>query len=228
MTLRTMFANIAKTYDAVNFILTFGLDSLWRRTAARSIGSAGAILDLCCGTGDLTHDISRFAARNPSIVGLDFSKEMLLKGLHQERGKGRRRDLILADARNLPFQDECIDRIGISFSFRNLIYHNSQAGFYLKEVLRVIREGGKFVVVETSQPASYPLRIVLHLYQGKFVPFIGGLISRYKHAYRYLGYSAMNFYSAESIRKMLLGCGFRKVTYKSLMSGIACIHVSTK
>jgi demethylmenaquinone methyltransferase/2-methoxy-6-polyprenyl-1,4-benzoquinol methylase len=98
----------------------------------------------------------------------------------------------------------------------------------LKEILRVTHRGGKFVVVETSQPASYALRIALHLYQGKVVPFIGGVISGEGSAYRYLGDSSTNFYSPESVRKMLLTHGFRIVSYNPLALGIACVHVSTK
>jgi demethylmenaquinone methyltransferase/2-methoxy-6-polyprenyl-1,4-benzoquinol methylase len=228
MTLRTMFTNIARTYDAINFIITFGLYSSWRRSAARNFRSSGVTLDLCCGTGGLSRDISRFSAKNSLLVGLDFSIEMLLKALHQKIGQARIRDFILADAGNLPFQGERIDYIGISFSFRNLIYDNSRAELYLEEILRVTRYGGKFVVVETSQPTSYPLRIALHFYLGKIVPLIGGLISRNKDAYRYLGISAMNFYSAENVREILRHSGFERINFKSLAFGIAAIHVSIK
>ena len=228
MALRRFFANIAKTYDQVNFILTFGLDSLWRRAAARECASSGVVLDLCCGSGKLLESISRFVARRSLLVGVDFSKEMLLKALHQEKSSGQRRVLVLAEAGNLPFRDECMDRVGIAFSFRNLIYKNSRAGIHLKEIMRVTRHGGKFVVVETSQPTSYPLRIALHLYQGKIVPLTGGIISGDWSAYRYLGDSSMNFYTPEDVMKMLLACGFCAVSYNLLALGIACIHVSTK
>jgi demethylmenaquinone methyltransferase/2-methoxy-6-polyprenyl-1,4-benzoquinol methylase len=162
------------------------------------------------------------------LVGVDFSKEMLSKALHHEKPRERRGILVLAEAGNLPFRDECVDRVGIAFSFRNLIYKNSRAGPHLKEILRVTHRGGKFIVVETSQPASYPLRIALHLYQGKIVPFIGGVISGDWSAYRYLGDSSTNFYSPENVRKMLLTHGFRTVSYNPLALGIACVHVSTK
>jgi len=228
MTIRTMFAKIAGTYDAVNLVITFGLDSLWRRKAVRNCQSSGIIVDLCCGTGDFLRDIARSAPKNSILIGLDFSREMLSKALRQERVKAKRKEFILADVSNLPFRDECIDSAGVSFSFRNLTYNNPQAELYLREILRVIRHGGRFVVVETSQPTSHPLRIALHLYQGKIVPLIGGLISRNKDAYRYLGDSAMNFYSAGSVRRMLLRYGFREVNYESLMLGIACIHTCTK
>jgi demethylmenaquinone methyltransferase/2-methoxy-6-polyprenyl-1,4-benzoquinol methylase len=228
MTLREMFARIARTYDTANFVLTFGLDSLWRRKAARGCRSSGIILDLCCGTGDFLRDVSRSAPKDSLLLGLDFSREMLSKALHQERGNNERKGFILADAKNLPFQDGRIDCIGVSFSFRNLTYDNPQADNYLSEILRVIRNGGKFVIVETGQPTSHPLRIGLHLYQGKIVPLIGRLISGNKDAYYYLGNSSMNFYSATDLKKMLLGHGFRQVTYKPLMLGIACIHICTK
>jgi demethylmenaquinone methyltransferase/2-methoxy-6-polyprenyl-1,4-benzoquinol methylase len=228
LTLRRFFANIAKTYDQVNFILTLGLDSPWRRAAARECASSEVVLDLCCGSGKLLESISRFVARRSLMVGVDFSKEMMSKALHQEKRKDRRRTLVLAEAGNLPFRDECMDRVGIAFSFRNLIYKNSQAGLHLKEILRVTRRGGKFVVVETSQPTSHPLRIALHLYQEKIVPIIGGMISGYWNAYRYLSDSSINFYPPENIRKMLLSHGFRTVRYIPLALGIACVHVSTK
>jgi demethylmenaquinone methyltransferase/2-methoxy-6-polyprenyl-1,4-benzoquinol methylase len=228
LTLRRFFSNIAKTYDQVNFILTFGLDGLWRRVAAKECASSGVVLDLCCGSGKLSESISRSVAVRSLLVGVDFSKEMLSKALHQEKRNDRRRIFVLAEAGNLPFRDECIDCVGIAFSFRNLIYKNSRAGLHLKEILRVTRRGGKFVVVETSQPASYSLRIALHLYQGKIVPFIGGIISGDWSAYRYLADSSANFYSPENVGKMLLTHGFRTLSYNPLALGIACVHVSTK
>jgi len=135
---------------------------------------------------------------------------------------------ILADATCLPFRDECIDRIGISFSFRNLVYKNTKANTALREIVRVLRPEGKFVCVETSQPKRRLLRTLYHLYLRKVVPFVGGLISERKNAYRYLGISATNFPRAEEVADTLSNAGFQEVSFKHLAVGIVALHVGVK
>jgi demethylmenaquinone methyltransferase/2-methoxy-6-polyprenyl-1,4-benzoquinol methylase len=204
------------------------------------------VLDLCCGTAALALQVSEYAAPEVHVFGLDFNKAMLHGAMNKrtlakrkERGRirnGRDRvgvnmnnvGFILTDAAHLPFRDGCIDHIGTAFSFRNLIYMNPLARIYLKEILRTLRPGGKFVCVETSQPRRRPLRVLYHLYLGKIVPFIGGVVSRHKGAYRYLGTSAINFPSGEEIAEMLLSAGFREVSLKHMTLGVVGIHVGIK
>ncbi len=222
-----MFDGVVGTYDLLNRLLTWGLDGVWRKLCARECNSSGVVVDLCCGTGDLALHILKQAAPEACIVGLDFSKAML-KAAGKKLGRRSKIDLVLADAAHMPFKEGCVDRIAISFSFRNLTYRNPKAEEYLKEVLRTLRCGGRFVCVETSQPKQRPLKILYHLYLRKIVPWLGGLVSGRKAAYRYLGASAVNFPPAEQVAEMLLNAGFQEASFKLLAFGVVALHVGVK
>lgn len=244
--LRSMFANVVETYDLLNCMLTLGLDEIWRRVCAKECASGNVILDLCCGTGDLTLHISRYSGLESHVLGVDFNKGMLYRAVNKKvRAERKERyrikngqdkirvntynvSFILADAAYLPLKVGCIDRIGISFSFRNLVYRNPSAKFYLKEVLRTLHPKGKFVCLETSQPRHRPLRVLYHLYLRKVVPLIGWLVSRRKGAYRYLGISATNFASGAEITKMLLNAGFHEASFKPMALGVVGIHIAIR
>ncbi|NIP66887.1 ubiquinone/menaquinone biosynthesis methyltransferase [Candidatus Bathyarchaeota archaeon] len=241
-----MFTNVVETYDLINRILTWGLDKVWREACAKECLSSGIVLDLCCGTGDLALYVSKHASPSVSVLGVDFSKAMLYRAVNK-RAKAERKEscrikkgqeelgvdtcnvsFILADAGHLPFKNECIDRIAISFSFRNLVYGNPLAKIYLKEVLRTLRPRGRLVCVETSQPRTSPLRFLYHLYLRKVVPLVGGLMSGQKGAYRYLGISAIHFPSGGEIAEMLLSAGFREISFKPMTLGVVGLHVGIK
>ncbi len=245
MSLKLMFDTVADRYDLLNCVLAWGLDGVWRKTCAKECATGTVIVDLCCGTGDLALHISRYAAIDACIVGLDFSEAMLKKAMSKKSAERQKRDqinlepngvggdtrnidLILADASSLPFRDENVDRIGISFSFRNLVYKNPKAKSVLKEVLRALRTGGKFVCVETSQPRWHFLRFLYHSYLGTVVPFVGGHISGRKGAYRYLGMSATAFPPAKELADMLSSAGFRDVSFIQMTFGIVAMHVGVK
>ncbi len=234
--LQQMFNLVVHKYDYLNRILTWGLDDVWRKMCARECASGKVIVDLCCGTGKLAFQIQKLAAPGTYLLGLDFSREMLRKAVNkklvqsQESGHIDKHDLsfIFGDACNIPFKDECIDRIGISFSFRNLMYKNPMVKKLLGEALRILRPGGKLVCIETSQPEWAPLRILYHLYLRKIVLLVGGLISRHKDAYRYLSVSAIGFPTAAGIVDILLEAGFRDVAFKHIALGSVAIHVCLK
>jgi demethylmenaquinone methyltransferase/2-methoxy-6-polyprenyl-1,4-benzoquinol methylase len=230
MLLKTMFSSITPTYDSVNCLLTGTLDKMWRSACAKQCAVKGTIVDLCCGTGTLSFNILKNAAPSAHVVGVDFSKEMLGKAVEKKVKSGYKLNLSLiqADAAHLPFRDESIDRTGISFAFRNLIYKNPQANACLIEVNRTLRDGGKFVCVETSQPKPYLVQLLYHLYLRAIVPLVGGLLSRRKNAYRYLGMSATNFPPAEEISRMLLHSGFQNVSLKRLTLGLVALHKGVK
>ncbi len=233
MSLRPMFDNVVNKYDFINRLLTAGLDKFWRQMCAKECASARVTVDLCCGTGDLTLNVKRFAPE-ACILGVDFSKVMLrktMKKIAQRQKEDNGLDnvvLILADAGHLPFKDECVDRVGISFSFRNLVYNNPDTEICLKEILRTLHPKGKFVCVETSQPTWHLLRILYHLYLRKIVPLIGGFISGHKGAYHYLGLSARNFPTPEEIAKILFHAGFSEVSVKKVTLGVIALHVAVK
>jgi len=231
VSLKQMFNSVATKYDLLNRLLTWTLDETWRENCAQQCASKGVIVDLCCGTGDLALHILKHVALKTCVVGVDFSKAMLTraadKNCADSAGK-RNVSFILADAANLPFRDGVVDCTGISFSFRNLVYRNPQAKSCLKEALRSLRPGGKFICVETSQPRRQLLRILYHLYLMKTVPLVGWLVSQRKEAYRYLAVSAANFPTAEEIADMLLNMGFLEVSFRRLAFGVIALHVGTK
>lgn len=227
-----MFEAIPERYDLINHIITLGMDTGWRKKAALTCLSTRPthILDLCCGTGDLTIALARLAKHHPEISGADFSNLMLEVArkkapLLAPEGKI---DFIEADVSNLPFPDRHFDCVGISFAFRNLTYKNPRTPDYLKEVLRVLKPGGQFVIIESSQPKSSFIRFFFHLYLRWFVFPVAYLISGNKGAYRYLAESAEHFYSTKEIVDFLTKTGFKQASASRLFFGAAAIYTATK
>jgi demethylmenaquinone methyltransferase/2-methoxy-6-polyprenyl-1,4-benzoquinol methylase len=230
--LHGMFTAVPPRYDLINHVITLGQDTHWRRLAAQVCleGNSRRILDIGCGTGDLTINIARLAGNDVAISGLDYSLPMLelAKRKAMKAGVGDRVTFIEGDATQLPFPDGHLDCAGISFAFRNLTYENRLCQPHLAEVLRVLRPGGRYVIVESSQPRNYLIRAIFHIYLRCFVRPVGTLLSGNKSAYRYLAESAAAYYSPEEAGKMLLQAGFRSVTYRPLFLGAAGLHVATK
>ena len=226
-----MFSAVPDHYDFLNRVLTGGFDERWRRQVARKAlcGRPLRVLDLCCGTGDLTLHMARFAANGEQIVGLDFCEPML----EVARAKAAKMHLenrvtfLHGDASNLPFPDGHFSSMGMSFAFRNLTYHNPLTPRFLSEIVRVMATGGKFIVVETSQPRNPILRSAYHLYMRTIVPTTGKIFSQ-RGPYQYLGESARGFFKPEEVIQMLTDAGFKKAESHPLLSGIAAIHIATK
>jgi len=135
---------------------------------------------------------------------------------------------IYGDAASLPFTDGYFDCIGISFAFRNISYKNPLTAGYLAEILRVLSPGGKFVIVETSQPESKLIRMLFHLYLRIFVYNVGYWLSGNKGAYHYLAESARRFYRPQETRDLLLSAGFREFSCQKLLFGVAAIYIAVK
>jgi len=227
-----MFTSVLPRYDLVNRIITLGLDKRWRWLAAQTCleNRPQTILDLGCGTGDLTISIARLAEKNAEIVGLDYSQPMLEKAQKKaaKSGVGNMVRFIQGDATSLPFPDAHLDCVGISFAFRNLTHKNPLAQAHLAEVKRVLKPGGRYVIVESSQPENRLIRMLFHLYLRIFVAPVGTILSGNSGAYRYLAESAGRFYSPSQVRDMLLEAGFRDICYRALFFGAAGIHVAVK
>jgi demethylmenaquinone methyltransferase/2-methoxy-6-polyprenyl-1,4-benzoquinol methylase len=230
--LHSMFTAVPPRYDLVNRIITLGLDKRWRRLAAKACleDKPQCILDLGCGTGDLTINIARLAGDNVAITGLDYSLPML--ELAQQKanktGIGQRVQFIHGEATQLPFPDGHFDCVGISFAFRNLTYKNQLGPPHLAEVKRVLKSGGRYVIVESSQPANRVIRTLFHFYLRVFVAPVGILLSGNKSAYRYLADSTSRFYSPREVKDILLAAGFCNVNYRPLLFGAAGIHVAIR
>ncbi len=230
--LKPMFSTVAETYDICNKFLTLGLDKRWRKACAKQSNNGHLIVDLCCGTGDLTFNLLKNLDQNSFLLGLDFSKEMLSKAIAKKsKNKWASKDnfaFVIADAAYLPIKSDYVDSIEISFSFRNLIYKNPRAIKYLKEVNRTLKPEGKFTCVETSQPKNRLVRRFFRLYCLRIVPFVGGWVSGQKPAYRYLGKSAANFPVPKDILAMFKCAGFSDSAFKPLTFGIVGLYMATK
>jgi demethylmenaquinone methyltransferase / 2-methoxy-6-polyprenyl-1,4-benzoquinol methylase len=230
--LHGMFTAVPPRYDLVNRIITLGQDKHWRKLAARACldGKPARILDLGCGTGDLTLNIARLAGKDVQISGLDYSLPMLelAKRKAENAGIGDKVTFIHGEATKIPFPDGHFDCVGISFAFRNLTYKNPLCDIHLGEVLRVLRPGGRYVIVESSQPHNRLIRALCHFYMNTFVKATGIILTGNRGAYRYLAESMVDYYSPGEVRQILLRAGFRDVTYRPLLSGAAGIHYAQK
>jgi demethylmenaquinone methyltransferase/2-methoxy-6-polyprenyl-1,4-benzoquinol methylase len=229
-----VFTSVPPRYDLINHLFTLGLDERWRRLAAQEClkASSERVLDICCGTGELSLTIARVGGGNVEVVGIDFSQPMLevAEKKAEKRGLNRSLSFVGGDIAAIPFSDGHFDCVGVSFAFRNLTYKNPSADRYTAEILRVLKPGGRFVVLESSQPHSRPrlIKWLHHLYIRYIVYWVGWLVSGNKEAYRYLADSALNYYGAEELQRLLTEAGFSRVTFRRLLLGAAAIHVAVK
>jgi len=229
--LQKMFMEVPPFYDLMNRLLTLRLDSAWRRRAAIQCleNNPERILDLCCGTGDLSMELKSLAPCTTEVAALDYSGPML--DLARKKALKRKLPGIifqLADASAMPFPDRYFDSVGIAFAFRNLSYRNPDRDQFLAEIFRVLRPGGRFVIVETSQPENNIFRKLFHFYMKHIAAPVGGLLSGHRSAYRYLAHSAVNYYKKEELHDLLCWAGFSKVESRAYMGGIAGIFIATK
>jgi demethylmenaquinone methyltransferase / 2-methoxy-6-polyprenyl-1,4-benzoquinol methylase len=226
-----LFTAIPPRYDLINHLMTLNMDRSWRRQAALECLSSApeSILDLCCGTGDLSVTLARLAHYAVRIQGLDYSLPMLEIASRKASALNNRNIAFSrGNASSLPFADASFDCIGISFAFRNLIYNNPLAEKFLAEMLRVLRPAGRLVIAESSQPRNSLLRALDHFYVRQYVYRLGALISGNKAAYRYLAESACRFYSPPELKELLLKAGFTSVAYRPLFFGAAGIYTVVK
>ncbi len=230
--LQRMFTEVPPRYDLINSVITWGLDRWWRKKAAEEClsGKPKKMLDLCCGTGDLAIAVCRLREKGIRVVGIDYSPPMLELARKKALSLGDDEyvSFIHGDAASLPFPDASFDCVGISFAFRNLTYRNPLAGEHLTAVWRVLTAGGRYVIVETSQPNSGPVRRIFHCYLRWVVRRVGFWLSGNKGAYNYLAESAANFYTANEVKSMMLAAGFREVLYQPLLFGAVGIHIAIK
>jgi len=225
-----MFIAVPRRYDLVNHVITWGRDKHWRREAAKECVAAQArtVLDLCCGTGDLALNLAKLAKNNVEITGLDYSQPMLDIAAKKAKPLAGKLSFVHGNADELPFPDGYFDCVGISFAFRNLTYKNPLAQRHIAEVLRVLRPGGRFIIVESSQPRAKLIRKLFHLYLRWFVFRMGSLLSGNKGAYHYLAESAALFYTATELKELLITAGFRQASFRPLFLGVVSIHITMK
>lgn len=209
-----MFARIAPRYDLLNRVLSLGIDRRWRaRTVARAGELAGrVVVDACCGTGDLSLLFARAGAR---VVGVDFTKEML--GAARSKRAGAL--FACADALRLPVRSGAADVAAVAFGIRNV--EDRRRG--LAELARVVRPGGRLLVLEFSRPRSRLFGAVYHSYLTRVLPRIGGWVSGEAGAYRYLPATVLAWPSPDELRGEMEGLGLVDCGYELFSGGIACL-----
>lgn len=226
-----IFTAVPPSYDLINRIFTLRLDEKWRKKASGECmaDQPSRIMDLCTGTGDLAVRLAKMSAGKVEITGYDYSQPML----DLAKVKALKHDIpeisfIQGDAAAMPFPDGHFDAIGIAFAFRNLTFKNYDTPKFLAEINRVLRPGGRFVIIESSQPQWGWLRFLFRTWTKYFVYPIGSLISGNRPAYKYLAYSVVNYYQPEEICELLKPYGFSEVTFTRLTGGVAALHVAVK
>jgi demethylmenaquinone methyltransferase/2-methoxy-6-polyprenyl-1,4-benzoquinol methylase len=226
--IKKLFTEIASTYDLTNRLATFGLDVLWRRRAARIAAESGGLLwlDVCCGTGDLTRELSALAEPGTGIFGADFSKPMLDIALRKPYRRPVR--FLLSDAGKLPFPDCTFDCVTLGFATRNLHSDGEALIRAFREFRRVLKPGGRFLNLETTGILSRLMRTVVRIYLDGFVRTIGGRLSGSKPAYAYLAGSIRTFYTAGELKKILSEAGFSSVVFKRLLTRVVAVHVAVR
>jgi len=216
---REMFSAIAPRYDLLNHTLSLNFDRRWRRLAVQALGwrnaPAGTYLDLCAGTLDLAVELARQPEFRGSVVGADFAIPMLQKG----KSKSARVRPVGADALGLPFPDRAFDGCVVGFGVRNL----ADLDLGLREIARVLKPGGRAVILDFSLPRRWPIRPLYLFYFRHILPRIGRLVSKHMDAYQYLPASVGRFASPEELRRMLERAGFREARAQELTFGVALL-----
>jgi len=228
--LHDYYKDIYKTYDLVNRVFTFGQDKNWRKRAVSAMleNAPAKILDVCTGTGDLILEISENCPAGTSLCGYDFSAEMLEKAKEKSRDKEYSIEFTEGDVASMPYSDGTFDTAGISFGLRNLVYENSNADLHLSELNRVLKPGGRFVVLESSKPSNQIWRFFNNIYLQLILPYLGGILSGNLKAYKYLAKSSKNYYTREEMGKILEKAGFRQIRSQSLFLGSVMLMLAEK
>jgi demethylmenaquinone methyltransferase / 2-methoxy-6-polyprenyl-1,4-benzoquinol methylase len=226
-----IFTAVPPSYDLINRIFTLRLDERWRKKAALEClaGNPTRVMDLCTGTGDLAIRLAKMSDSRAEITGYDYSQPML----DLAQGKAAKSNSLQitftqGDAAAMPYPDGHFDAIGIAFAFRNLTFKNYDTPKFLAEIFRVLKPGGKFVIIESSQPKWGWLRVLFRAWTKYFVYPVGSLVSGNRPAYKYLSYSVIHYYKPEEICDLLKGYGFSEVTFQRLTGGISALHVAVK
>lgn len=220
-----MFDSIAPRYDLLNRVLSFGIDQRWRRQAVDLLRDASPrrILDVATGTADLALQV--LTLEPEKVIGVDISEEMLRIGRQKisEAGEEARVELRKGDSERLPFSDSQFDAALVAFGVRN--FENLGRG--LQEIQRVLRPGGKLVVLEFSHPRAFPVKQVYGFYSRYILPRVGGAVSGDAGAYKYLPDSVASFPDGEDFLSQLDSAGFGELLWKPLTFGVASLYRGT-
>jgi len=221
-----MFDTISGNYDGLNRVISFGIDVKWRKKVIKLIQETNPkkVMDVATGTGDLAISLAQTSAEK--IIGLDISPGMLAVGREKvtTRQLSQKVDMVLGDSENLAFEDGFFDAVTVAFGVRN--FENLERG--LSEIYRVLKPGGRFVVLETSIPNKTPYKQGYRFYTKYLLPLIGRVFSKDKVAYAYLCESASVFPYGEAFNNILNKIGFIEVQAMPQTFGVATIYVASK
>jgi demethylmenaquinone methyltransferase / 2-methoxy-6-polyprenyl-1,4-benzoquinol methylase len=221
-----MFDNISARYDFLNHFLSLGIDKLWRRKAIKQLRSIPVkkIIDIATGTGDFA--IAALKLNPEEVIGLDISAGMLAVG-EQKMKKNKVDSIIkmqLGDSENIPYDSNYFDALTVGFGVRN--FENLELG--LTEMLRVLKPGGKAVILEFSKPKRFPIKQIFGFYSRYFIPFFGKRISKDAQAYSYLPESVAAFPEGKDFEDILRKIGYKNIESTLVSGGIATIYAGIK
>ncbi len=224
---RGLFDRIARRYDLLNRIISFHLDTYWRKKAVGAAlrGGERLVLDLGTGTGDLAFTAAR-GIGGGKIVGLDFSFEMLrlaVRKREKERGGGNT-FYVSASALAPPFKDASFDAAVSAFVLRNV----TDLPRFFAEAYRVLKPGGRLVTLDMFPPSLFIFSFFYSLYFHHLMPWVGARLTRDREAYRYLSTTVKKFHAPEAIAEMIARTGFGNVTTQKFLSGAVCLHAADK
>jgi demethylmenaquinone methyltransferase / 2-methoxy-6-polyprenyl-1,4-benzoquinol methylase len=224
---REKFAAISPRYDLLNSVLSFQLDRYWRWVTTRELKQfpEGAILDLCAGTLPLSLELTRQAPAR-QVVAIDFCEDMLRNGLKNlsDDSRARRIRPVCGDGEEIPAATDSFWGVTVAFGVRNL--GNTRKG--LQEMQRVLKPGGKLLILEFSRPRHMLVKPVYNFYLNRILPKVAGLVSGDREAYQYLADSIAGFYEPAELLAMMEEAGFMKVYARPLTFGIVTVYVGVK
>lgn len=223
-----LFGRIARVYDLMNRLMSFGMDIHWRKRAARylALATGETGLDLGAGTADLSITVIRNSGPGTKMIGMDITPEMLEEGRRKvlRLGLQERIDLRIGDAEHIDLPDNSVDGCCSAFTVRNLT--DIRQGF--REMLRVVRPGGRVVCLEISHPPGKIFGTLFHVYFYKLAPLFGTLLGKAAEEYNYLPNSLTTFPDAPGLKKLMEDAGWHDVRFYRLNRGMVAIHVGTK
>jgi demethylmenaquinone methyltransferase/2-methoxy-6-polyprenyl-1,4-benzoquinol methylase len=226
--IEAMFSSIAPRYDLLNRLLSLGRDRYWRRFAVSKLPGLdeGIFLDVATGTGDIAMEIMKRHSSGIRVIGVDLSENMIELGREKVRkaGFGERIELRRGSINSLDFGDDLFDAAIIAFGIRNI--QDYRLG--ISEMVRVVKKGGKVVILEFASKQQPFLRGLYRFYMTRILPLVGEIISGKKGAYRYLPDSVADFPPPEDLKLLMQNAGLRDVSYYTLTFGITTVHVGYK
>ncbi len=222
-----MFNNISKTYDFLNHFMSLGIDIIWRKKAIAELkkDAPQLILDVATGTGDFAIEAINML-RPQKIIGVDISEGMLdiARRKIEQRGLQDVFEVQMGDSEKLLFEDNTFDAVTVAYGVRN--YENLEKG--ISDMLRVLKPGGKIVILEFSKPQVFPVKQLYNFYFNSVTPSIGKLFSKNNHAYKYLPQSVAAFPDGKDFVKLMAKCGYKNAKYRTLLFGISSIYIGSK